>query len=75
MQNALRSFTDGRSGRRIEPAGRPGLYEFRVGDNPQIVCRRCDAIADADCAVDDTACLMAATDSGYEIGEAGVIYC
>jgi Fur family transcriptional regulator, stress-responsive regulator len=39
-----------------------------------IVCRRCDAIADVDCAVGDTPCLTAAADSGYEIDEAGVLY-
>ncbi len=61
--------------RRIEPAGGPSLYELRVGDNHHhIVCRRCDAIADVDCAVGDTPCLTAANDSGYEIDEAEVIY-
>jgi Fe2+ or Zn2+ uptake regulation protein len=61
--------------RRIEPAGSPARYEARAGDNHHhIVCRRCGAIADVDCAVGDTPCLTAADDSGYEIDEAEVIY-
>src|SRR5919202_1643796 len=75
VYNVLRTLTDVGLVRRIEPAGRPGLYELRVGDNHHhIVCRRCDAIADVDCAVGDTPCLTAADDSGYEIDEAEVIY-
>ena len=70
--SVLRTFTDVAVVRRPEPVGRPGLYEFRVGDNHHIVCRRCDAIADGDCAVGDTACLTAAN-SGYQIDDAGVI--
>ena len=75
VYNVLRTFTDVGLVRRIEPAGRPGLYELRVGDNHHhIVCRRCNAIADVHCAVGDTPCLTAADDSGYEIDEAEVIY-
>jgi Fur family ferric uptake transcriptional regulator len=75
VYNVLRTFTDVGLVRRIEPAGRPGLYELRVGDNHHhVVCRRCDAIADIACAVGDTPCLTAADDSGYVIDEAEVIY-
>jgi Fe2+ or Zn2+ uptake regulation protein len=75
VYNVLRTFTDVGLVRRIEPAGRPGLYELRVGDNHHhIVCRRCDAIADVDCAVGDTPCLKVADDSGWEIDEAEVIH-
>jgi Fur family ferric uptake transcriptional regulator len=75
VYNVLRTFIDVGLVRRIEPAGRPGLYELRVGDNHHhVVCRRCNAIADVDCAVGDTPCLTAADDSGYEIDEAEVIY-
>jgi len=75
VYNVLRALTDVGLVRRIEPAGRPGLYELRVGDNHHhIVCRRCDAIADVACAAGDTPCLTAADDSGYEIDEAEVIY-
>src|SRR5689334_15393425 len=75
VYNVLHTLTDHGLVRRIEPAGRPGLYELRVGDNHHhIVCRRCDAIVDVDCAVGDTPCLTAADNSGYEIDEAEVIY-
>jgi Fe2+ or Zn2+ uptake regulation protein len=75
VYNVLRTLTDAGLVRRIEPAGRPGLYELRVDDNHHhVVCRRCGAIADVDCAVGDTPCLTAADDSGYEIDEAEVIY-
>lgn len=75
VYDVLRTFTDVGLVRRIEPAGRPGLYELRVGDNHHhIVYRRCDAIADVDCAVGDTPCLTAAGDSGDEIDAAEVMY-
>jgi Fur family transcriptional regulator, stress-responsive regulator len=75
VYNVLRTLTDVGLVRRIEPAGRAGLYELRVGDNHHhIVCRYCDAIADVECAVGETPCLTAADDSGYEIDEAEVIY-
>jgi len=75
VYNVLRTFTDVGLVRRIEPAGRPGLYELRVGDNHHhIVCRSCDAIVDVACAVGETPCLTAADDSGYDIDEAEVIF-
>src|SRR5438128_8795325 len=75
VYNVLRALADAGLVRRIEPAGRPGLYELRVGDNHHhIVCRTCHAIADVDCAVGETPCLTAADNSGYEIDEAEVIY-
>ncbi len=74
VYNVLRTFTDVGLVRRIEPAGWPGLYELRVGDNHHIVCRRPDSIAGVECAVGDTPCLTAADDSGYGIDEAEVIY-
>ena len=75
VYNVLRALTGAGLVRRIEPAGRPGLYELRVGDNHHhIVCRTCHAIADVDCAVGETPCLTAANNSGYEIDEAEVIF-
>lgn len=75
VYNVLRTFIDAGLVRRIEPAGWPGLYELRVGDNHHhIVCRRCGTIADVDCAVGSAPCLTAADDSGYAIDEAEVIY-
>jgi Fe2+ or Zn2+ uptake regulation protein len=75
VYNVLRVLTEAGLVRRIEPTGRPGLYELRVGDNHHhIVCRHCDAIADVDCAVGETPCLTAADSSGYDIDEAEVIF-
>ena len=71
----LRALTDAGLVRRIEPAGSVARYEARTGDNHHhAVCRGCGAIADVDCAVGHAPCLTAADDSGYEIGEAEVIY-
>jgi Fur family transcriptional regulator, stress-responsive regulator len=73
--NVLRTLAEAGLVRRIEPAGRPGLYELRVGDNHHhIVCRACGAIADVACAVGAAPCLTAADASGYQIDEAEVIY-
>src|ERR1022692_3040409 len=61
--------------RRIQPAGSPGRFEDRVGDNHHhLICRTCSRMVDVDCAVGYTPCLTAADDSGYEIDEAEVIY-
>jgi Fur family ferric uptake transcriptional regulator len=61
--------------RRIEPAGHPARYETRVGDNHHhVVCRRCGATADVDCAVGQAPCLSPSESRGYAIDEAEVIY-
>ena len=61
--------------RRIQPAGSVARYETRVGDNHHhVVCRICGRMADVDCAVDDTPCLVASDDQGFEIDEAEVVY-
>jgi Fur family transcriptional regulator, stress-responsive regulator len=75
VYNVLHSLIDAGLVRRIEPAGRPGLYELRVGDNHHhIVCRSCEAVVDVECAVGETPCLTAADNSGYVIDEAEVIF-
>jgi Fur family ferric uptake transcriptional regulator len=75
VYDVLRALTEAGLVRRIQPMGLVARYEARVGDNHHhVVCRSCGAIADVDCAVDYTPCLTAADDSGYEIGEAEVIY-
>jgi Fur family ferric uptake transcriptional regulator len=61
--------------RRIEPAGRPSLYETRVGDNHHhLICRRCHATVDVDCAVGAPPCLQPSEDHGFVIDEAEVVY-
>jgi Fur family transcriptional regulator, stress-responsive regulator len=71
----LRALVEAGLVRRIALAGGPARYEARLGDNHHhLVCRRCGAIADVDCAVGAAPCLTAADDWGYEIDEAEVIY-
>ena len=61
--------------RRIQPMGSVARYEARVDDNHHhVVCRSCGAIADVDCATGDAPCLHAATDHGFAIDEAEVVY-
>src|SRR3954471_1903093 len=75
VYDVLRVLTAARLLRRFQPTGSVARYEARVGDrHHHVVCRSCGAIADVDGAVGDINCLTAADDSGYEIGEAEVIY-
>ena len=61
--------------RRIQPVGSPALYEDRVNDNHHhMICRRCAAVFDVDCAVGETPCLTAADNLGFVIDEAEVAY-
>lgn len=61
--------------RRIQAAGSPTRYEYRVGDNHHhLVCRSCGQTVDVACAVGGAPCLEVADDHGYEIDEAEVIY-
>jgi Fe2+ or Zn2+ uptake regulation protein len=61
--------------RRIQPLGSVARYEARVGDNHHhVVCRRCGAVADVDCAVGEAPCLDPLVDHDYAIDEAEVIY-
>ena len=75
VYDVLRTLTDHRLVRRIQPPGSVARYEARVGDNHHhVVCRSCGAITDVDCAVGETPCLTASDDAGYEIDEAEVVY-
>lgn len=61
--------------RRIEPAGSVALYELRVGDNHHhVVCRKCAAVADVDCAVGRRPCLTPSESHGYLLDEAEVTF-
>lgn len=61
--------------RRIQPAGSAARYEDRVGDNHHhLICRDCGKTVDVDCAVGETPCLTAVSDSGFRIDETEVIY-
>jgi Fe2+ or Zn2+ uptake regulation protein len=75
VYDALGALADKGIIRRIQPAGSPGRYEDRVGDNHHhLICRCCGEMVDVDCAVGVTPCLTAADSLGYEIDEAEVIY-
>jgi Fe2+ or Zn2+ uptake regulation protein len=75
VYDVLRALTSAGLVRRIQPAGSVARYESRVGDNHHhVVCRSCGIIADVDCAVGETPCLIASDDRGVLIDEAEVIY-
>ncbi|MEV1291424.1 Fur family transcriptional regulator [Pseudonocardia sp. NPDC049635] len=75
VYDVLRALTGAGLVRRIQPSGSVARYEARVGDNHHhVVCRSCGAIADVDCAVGHTPCLIASDDSGFTIDEAEVVY-
>jgi Fur family ferric uptake transcriptional regulator len=61
--------------RRIEPAGGPGRYETRVGDNHHhVVCRSCGTAQDVDCAVGSPPCLDPSETGGFVIDEAEITF-
>ncbi|GIE99918.1 Fur family transcriptional regulator [Paractinoplanes rishiriensis] len=75
VYDVLRTLTDVRLVRRIQPAGATARYETRVADNHHhVVCRSCGAIADVDCAVGHVPCLTASDDHGFVVDEAEVVY-
>jgi Fe2+ or Zn2+ uptake regulation protein len=75
IYGVLGALTDAGLVRRIEPAGSPARYELRVGDNHHhIVCSRCGAIGDVDCAVGAAPCLTPAETSGFTLTTAEVTY-
>ncbi|MFG2076536.1 Fur family transcriptional regulator [Nonomuraea maritima] len=75
VYEALNALTAAGLVRRIEPAGSPARYERRVGDNHHhLVCRRCGAVKDVDCAVGQPGCLHPVDDGGYLVDEADVTF-
>lgn len=75
VYNALGDLVDAGLARRIEPAGHPGLFELRVGDNHHhVVCTRCGRVDDVECAIGDAPCLHAPADTGYDIRTAEVTF-
>ena len=75
VHNALTDLTRAGLARRIEPAGHPGLYELRVGDNHHhIVCQRCGAVADVDCVTGHAPCLTPSQTHGFDLTEAEVTF-
>ncbi|MFC6884195.1 MULTISPECIES: Fur family transcriptional regulator [Actinomadura] len=75
VYEALHALTAAGLVRRIEPAGSPARFEGRVGDNHHhLVCRRCGAVRDVDCAVGRPPCLDPVDDAGYLVDEADVTF-
>jgi Fur family ferric uptake transcriptional regulator len=75
VYDVLQALTNAGLVRRIQPLGSVARYESRIGDNHHhVVCRSCGAVADVDCAVGATPCLVPSIDHEYEIDEAEVIY-
>jgi Fur family transcriptional regulator, stress-responsive regulator len=75
VYDVLRALTAAGLLRRIQPSGSVARYESRVGDNHHhVVCRSCGLLADVDCAVGTTPCLIASDDHGFAVDEAEVIY-
>lgn len=75
VYNALTDFVDAGLVRRIEPAGRSGLFELRVSDNHHhLICSTCGAVQDVDCVVGDAPCLSPADARGFAIHTAEVTY-
>jgi Fur family transcriptional regulator, stress-responsive regulator len=75
VYDVLNALTGAGLVRRIHPPGSVARYESRVGDNHHhVVCRSCGVIADVDCAVGESPCLIASDDHGFAIDEAEIIY-
>lgn len=75
VYNALGDFVDAGLARRIEPAGHPGLFELRVGDNHHhVVCTGCGRVDDVECVVGAAPCLHVPEGTGYEIRTAEVTF-
>lgn len=75
VYNILGDLTRAGLLRRIQPAGSAALYERRVGDNHHhLVCRRCGAVDDVDCAVGEAPCLSPSHSHGFAIDEAEVTF-
>lgn len=75
VYNALGDFVDAGLVRRIEPAGRPGLFELRVDDNHHhLVCSECCAVVDVDCVVGDAPCLTPSDAHGFVVHSAEVTF-
>lgn len=75
VYNALSDFAAAGLVRRIEPAGHPMLFELRVDDNHHhLVCTRCGAVQDVDCALGHAPCLVPSEAHGYRVAAAEVTY-
>jgi Fe2+ or Zn2+ uptake regulation protein len=75
IYDVLRACVNAGLLRRIEPANSPALYESRIGDNHHhLVCRRCQKVADVDCAIGAAPCLQPSDSQGFVVDEAEVVF-
>ncbi|WP_430868012.1 Fur family transcriptional regulator [Demequina aurantiaca] len=75
VYNVLGDLVTAGLARRIEPAGQPGLFELRVGDNHHhVICTKCGTVADVDCATGHAPCLTPSDGKGFAIVEAEVTF-
>ena len=75
VYDVLRALASAGLARRIEPAGSAARFEARVGDNHHhLVCRVCGDVADVDCAIGHTPCLIPGDAAGYVVDEADVTF-
>ncbi len=75
VYDVLHALTEVGLLRRFQPSGSVARYETRVGDNHHhFVCRECGAIADVDCSVGETPCLIPSGECGFLLDETEVIY-
>ncbi len=75
VYDIMRAFDRAGIVRRIAPAGSPGLFETRVGDNHHhLVCRDCGKTVDVDCVTGEAPCLTPESAAGYEIDEAEITF-
>lgn len=75
VYNALGDFTDAGLVRRIEPAGHPGMFELRTGDNHHhLICSECGRVEDVDCVVGAAPCLTPSDSHGFDIHVAEITF-
>ncbi len=75
VYDVLHTLTEAGLLRRFQPSGSVARYETRVGDNHHhFVCRGCGTIADVDCSVGQTPCLIPSDGCRFLLDEAEVIY-
>lgn len=75
IYDVLRACVNAGLLRRIEPANSAALYECRTGDNHHhLVCRRCQKVADVDCAIGAAPCLDPSDSQGFVVDEAEVVF-
>jgi len=75
VYDGLRVLAEAGLLRQIQPPGSVARYETQTGDNHHhMVCRRCGAIADVDCAAGAAPCLEPPDTQGYRIDESEVVH-